>query len=368
MKYKRLSALIVFSLILNFATGNGQEKDRRKVITAIPQGKAVDSVTMKKIYEEVKTPYKYGIILRSDTAGDIVDCPSIFFYKGSWYMMYVANSKNKGYQTYLAQSNDLLNWKKLGRILSFTSPGKWDAWQDDGGVALCDYRWEGSHELMKYKGKYWMSYLGGAKQGYEPDPLAIGMAWTRKPDKIEEWKRIKQNPVLAPSQPDTRQFESATLYKSQVIYDESRSLGYSFIMYYNGKLKNGYERIGMAVSDDMISWRRYGSEPVVSNGEEKQSGISGDPQIVKIGDVWVMFYFGAFWKPRAFDTFACSYDLVNWTKWEGKHLIEPGEPYDKTYAHKPWVIKWNGIAYHFYCAVGNEGRVIAVATSKDLKK
>ena len=37
-----------------------------------------------------------------------------------------------------------------------------------------------------------------------------------------------------------------------------------------------------------------------------------------MGDLWVMFYFGAGWQPKAFDTFACSYDLVNWTKWEGR--------------------------------------------------
>jgi hypothetical protein len=30
-------------------------------------------------------------------------------------------------------------------------------------------------------------------------------------------------------------------------------------------------------------------------------------------------------------------------------------------------VKWNGVVYHFYCAVGDQGRVIAVATSKDLK-
>jgi len=31
------------------------------------------------------------------------------------------------------------------------------------------------------------------------------------------------------------------------------------------------------------------------------------------------------------------------------------------------VIKWNGVVYHFYNAVGSNGRVIALATSKDLK-
>jgi predicted GH43/DUF377 family glycosyl hydrolase len=73
------------------------------------------------------------------------------------------------------------------------------------------------------------------------------------------------------------------------------------------------------------------------------------------------------WKPGAFDTFACSRDLVHWTKWEGPHLIQSSEPWDKTFAHKPWLIKQDGVVYHFYCAVGNEGRAIALATSKDLR-
>jgi len=137
---------------------------------------------------------------------------------------------------------------------------------------------------------------------------------------------------------------------------------------YNGKHANCFERIGMAVSDDMVNWKRYGSGPVIASGEDPQRGISGDPQIARMGDVWVMFYFGAFWKPGAFDTFACSHDLVHWTKWEGQHLIQSSEPFDHQYAHKPWVVKWNGVVYHFYCAVGDQGRVLAVATSEDLRR
>jgi predicted GH43/DUF377 family glycosyl hydrolase len=124
----------------------------------------------------------------------------------------------------------------------------------------------------------------------------------------------------------------------------------------------------MAVSDDFVTWQRYGSEPVVDNAPGKPA-ITGDPQITKIGDVWVMFYFGFRWLKgtSAFDTFACSYDLVNWTQWDGEPLVKPSEPFDKTFAHKPWVMKHDGVVYHFYCAVGTEGRVIALATSKDLK-
>jgi predicted GH43/DUF377 family glycosyl hydrolase len=178
---------------------------------------------------------------------------------------------------------------------------------------------------------------------------------------------LANNPVLGPAQADARAFEKDTLFKSHIIRDPENKTGHPFVMFYNAR-QNGaaVERIGMAVSDDMIHWSRLGASHVLDNGDQR--GISGDPQLVRMGDLWVMFYFGAFWKPGAFDTFACSRDLVHWSKWTGPDLIAPSEPWDKEYAHKPWLIKHDGVVYHFYCAVGNEGRVIALATSKDLKK
>lgn len=174
--------------------------------------------------------------------------------------------------------------------------------------------------------------------------------------------------MLSPAQADTRDFEHTTLYKSAIIRDETRTLGAPFVMFYNGKAPPyGQEQIGLATSDDLRTWRRFGHGPVVNNVGAAPWAISGDPQVVKMGDVWVMFYFGAFWKPGAFDTFACSYDLIHWTKWDGPHLVAPSEPYDKQFAHKPWVLKHDGVVYHFYCAVGDQGRVIALATSEDLK-
>ena len=49
---------------------------------------------------------------------------------------------------------------------------------------------------------------------------------------------------------------------------------------------------------------------------------------------------------------------------DGPRLVEPSELWDKTFAHKPWVLKHDGVVYHYYCAVGNEGRCIALATSR----
>ena len=325
----------------------------------------IDAATMQRVYDEVKTPFKYGIVIRGET-NQFVDCPSVFRRDGKWFMMYVAITGKVGYETFLAESDDLLNWTKRGKILPFTQTG-WDAWQADGGLALMNPDWNGDHSVERFKGKYWLSYIGGAIQGYETDPLSMGVAWTKDPTKPVEWTRVKENPVLTPCDPDVREFERLTLYKSTIIRDKAKSLGAPFVMFYNAKFKNGYERIGMATSKDMVNWKRFGTNCVVANGEEKRNGITGDPQLVKMGDLWVMFYFGAGWKPKAFDTFAVSRDLVNWTKWEGPHLTEPSELWDATYAHKPWVLKHDGVVYHFYCAVSSEGRVIALATSKDLK-
>jgi hypothetical protein len=268
-----------------------------------------------------------------------------------------------GYETRLATSDDLLHWTPVGTVLPFRDSG-WDRWQADGSLSLVDPRWGGSLALQPWDGRYWISYFGGAKQGYEPDPLSAGLAFSRTPTAGTAWARLEENPVLSPGQTDARPFERATIYKSHVLWDKAESLGYPFVMYYNAKQQGPWvERIGMAVSRDMVHWARFGEEPVIDNGK----GISGDPQVVRMGDAWVMFYFGAGWKPGAFDTFAVSRDLVHWTKWTGEDLVSPSEPWDKTYAHKPWMLEHDGVVYHFYCAVGTEGRVIALATSKDLR-
>jgi predicted GH43/DUF377 family glycosyl hydrolase len=317
---------------------------------------------MERVFHEVSTPYKYGIVI-PEKDGKQVDCPRVFRTGGKWYMHYACMNE-VGYETHLAASDDLLHWQPLGKVLSFRDDG-WDRWQADGGIALIGTDWNGTYAPRKFDGKFWMSYIGGALKGYETDPLSIGMAWSRDPRRAGEWNRIAENPVLAPNQPDARDFERMTLYKSTVIHDGARRLGEPFVMYYNAKTKNGYERIGMAVSRDLVHWKRFGDGAVVVNGEERQRGISGDPQIVRMDDLWVMFYFGAGWEPKAFDTFAASRDLVHWTKWTGAHILDPSEPWDATYAHKPWLVKWKGTVYHFYCAVGDKGRAIAVATSRD---
>jgi predicted GH43/DUF377 family glycosyl hydrolase len=331
-----------------------------------------DSI-MQKVYNEVKTPYKYGLVVVPESDSKKIDCPSVFRKDKNWYMTYLVFD-GKGYETWLAESADLLHWQTKGRILSFSSDTSlWDANQKAGYIGLQDPQWGGSYALQSYDNKYWLSYFGGNAKGYEAGLLSMGIAYTTgDPATPHEWQRLPA-PVLSSKDADVRWWENKKQFKSTILWDKQKTTGHPFVMYYNAngdtaldnKKTRWYERIGMAVSDDMLHWKRFQTGPVVHH----RAGITGDPYIQKIDNVWVMFYFGAFWDDRkgAFNRFACSYDLVNWTDWTGDNLIESTTTFDERFAHKSFVVKHNGVVYHFYCAVNNKDqRGIAVATSKDL--
>jgi Predicted glycosylase len=331
----------------------------------------VPKEVMKKIYQEVKTPYKYGLVMVPENNGKRNDCPTIFRKNGKWYMSYF-EFDGRGYQTHLAESDDLLHWKKLGQIFPFGPKGAWDENQRGGYVSLVDIKWGGGYKVNKFNNKYWMSYIGGDTPGYEQGDLGIGIATTDDVTALKEWTPLPNNPIFTPNDKNVSWWDNMVQYKNLVIEDKKKVSGYRFLMYYNArgdsmktKEKRGAERIGLAVSNDMTHWQRYGKEPLLNH----HTGITGDAQIAQIGNVYVMFYFGAFWKPAAFERFACSHDLIHWTDWEGENLISPSEDFDMQFAHKPYVIKWKGIVYHFYNSVDkNDRRGIAVATSKDLGK
>jgi predicted GH43/DUF377 family glycosyl hydrolase len=326
-----------------------------------PSDREVSPERMEEVYQAIKTPCKYGVVFQHPDTTKMIDSPTIFREDDRWYMSYIVFN-GQGYETWLAVSDDLLQWEAQGKILPFTEGG-WDANQKAGYVSLVDTEWGGDYTVEKYNDKYWITYLGGNSRGYEAGILKTGLASSDNLTAIRPWHTYDR-PILSPEDEDTRWFENKTIYKSLVIRDEKLHTGHHFVMYYNAKGDTAdHESIGMAVSDDLLHWQRYGEDPLIT----RYQGICGDAQIARYEDLYIMFYFGAFWEPGAFERFACSYDLIHWTDWQGEHLIAPSEDYDRQYAHKPWVIQWEGVVYHFYNAVGDQGRVIALATSQDLR-
>lgn len=334
--------------------------------------KVVPQEVMKSIYNEVKTPYKYGLIMVPDSSKYKIDCPTIFKKNNEWIMTYIVFD-GRGYETWLAKSNNLLDWNVQGKIMQFSDSIDWDMNQKAGYPSLISYNWEKTPTIQQYDGKYWMSYFGGNSTGYEAGLLSIGIAYTDKdPTTVHEWNRLDHH-VMAPNDKTADWYDNSTMYKCFVIKDEEKVTGHNFVMYYNARgdsinPEKGAERISMAFSDDMVNWTRYKKNPLINH----HKGISGDAVIQKIDDVYVMFFFRANWpngKTVVYNSFYCSYDLKNWTEWNGPKLIEPSETYDNLFAHKAYVIKYNGVVYHFYNAVDQLGnRGIALATSKDLGK
>lgn len=351
-------------------------------ITAFAQ--KISKNVMQKIYDEVKTPYKYGMVVAPKDNYHQIDCPMVYREGNCWFMTYVVyNGKDgtdgRGYETWLATSDDLLQWKTLGRLLCYADKG-WDMNQRAGYPALIDWTWNGSYEMAKYKGRHWMSYFGGEGTGYEAirKPLNMGMASTKGDiTQAHPWE-TSSSPVLSINDKSAQWWEKLTHYKSTVYWDKKKTLGKPFVMFYNAgginpanQLKA--ERIGIALSSNMTSWRRLPlrtakrktGNPVFFH--EAPGIITGDAQIVKFPHYYVMFYFSAYNPERkynAYNTFAVSRDLVNWQDWEGADLVYPSKPYDDMFAHKSYVLKHQGVVYHFYCAVNHAGqRGIAVATS-----
>lgn len=336
----------------------------------------IPTSVMQRIYQEVRTPYKYGLVVAPTDNYHKIDCPTVFRVGDKWLMTYVVyNGKDgtdgRGYETWLASSDDLLHWKTEGRILSYKDNG-WDMNQRGGFPALIDWTWDGNYALGVFKGKHWMTYIGGHGTGYEAvrEPLHIGMAWTDGDiTQAHEWQS-GEKPLLSINDKDAQWWEKLTEYKSTIYEDPAKTLGHRFVMFYNAgginpanQLKA--ERIGIALSNDLKKWKRYGGNPVYYH--EAPGIITGDAQIVKKDSLYIMFYFSAYNPARkynAYNTFSVSRDLIHWQDWEGEDLIFPSKPYDEMFAHKSYVVKHDGVVYHFYCAVNNaQQRGIAVATS-----
>jgi predicted GH43/DUF377 family glycosyl hydrolase len=324
----------------------------------------MERTVLEKIYNQIKTPYKYGAVMKLD--GRMTDSPVVFKRDNKYYMSFISidSEAKTGYQTHIAESDDLLRWKVLGNIL--TETGEWDRAQSGGYAQLQDNLFGGSNELMTIDGQYLFAYLGGNLKGYETDPLSMGIATTPDFLTLDGYEKLPA-PILSGSDSDARPGETLTIYKADMIYDRKRTLGYPYVNAYNAKDDTHRESIFLAVSNDGIHWKRYGEKAVIPVTECKDSvKINGDPQIVLIDGYYVMLYF--IYEPGigAYNTFAVSDDLINWTKWDGNPLVKSELEWENVLAHKQWVIKENNVVYHYYCAVNRKERFIALATSQPM--
>lgn len=327
--------------------------------------------------EHLIPAYKYGkpVLTGSGVEGtynwQAVDCPTVFRHNGRFMMLHVGFD-GMGYQTALAESDDLLTWRTKGTILARGTNMDWDRMGMAGTSILMEKDLYGGNHLIKWQGKYWLLYHAYPDEGYENGPAEMGLAWTED-EELMDWHFVGE-PVF--SWRDGGEWENGGLYKGEMTLHEGK-----FYLFYNAKnLCEGLwtEQTGMAVSEDMIHWERPSLHPVVPVTKGAwDSQFASDPQVFwdSREKQWVMFYFGL-GNLSACDGIAVSRDLYHWEKFPAPILTIGGKgQLDSTYAHKPGVIYHDGALYHFYCASrpyqegdparrNNEFRCITVARTK----
>lgn len=300
-----------------------------------------------------------------------VDCPFVFYHNNEFYMMYIGFD-GKGYQTALATSKDLINWETKGIILSRDEKVRWDSVSIGGTWIIKNDNLFELPTLKKINGRYWLVYHSYPGYGYENGPAEIGLAWTDD-EELLKWNRLDE-PIL--SWKDGAEWEKGGLYKACIVENNG-----TYYMFYNAKnIEKGpwIEQTGVAMSKDLIHWERYQDNPVLRVTDNSwDSRFVSDPYVVRDRDLWIMFYYGYNYK-NAQNGIAFSKDLLHWVKYQEPILTHGKEgELDEIHAHKPAVVYYNGILYHFYCAVRkykagdiarnfNEFRSISVATSRPL--
>lgn len=293
------------------------------------------------------------------------DVPTVFQLSGDkkWYMTFIGFD-GKGYQSFIAESENLVDWSNKHLAMGYGPTGSFD----HGGVVLGAFLYENydikaPRKLKKHEGKYFSLYGAYPRQGgYELRPGYEGIASSENGLK---WKRAQDKPVLSVFQPDCAQWEKDCIYQPWLVEFDGR-----YLNFYNAA-NGGTEQLGLALSENLYLWKRYEHNPVIPNGppDSYNQNFSSDGKVFWDQDHWVMFFFGV-GRGGAHIMTAFSYDLYNWTVDPEPIYKSGGHPsgLDEKYAHKISLV-WNPdneTYYIFYNAVGNKGRGIGLITSKTL--
>jgi len=220
---------------------------------------------------------KYGAVLGPESdyeKGGGVEDPRLLQLRDRYYLTYTAYNK-KDAQLCLAQSMDMIHWKRLGVILP-AYKGKWNrGWTKSGAIVP-----------EKIAGKYWMYWLGTAED--KTDQMGLSSSAD-----LLHWNEETDEPILPPR---PGKFDSRVVEPGPppiVTRD-------GIVLIYNGADDHLVYRTGIAIFDRNDPRKvLYRSEQSVFEPEREWEKNGQVPNVVfvegmaKRGNEWLFYYGGA---------------------------------------------------------------------------
>jgi predicted GH43/DUF377 family glycosyl hydrolase len=219
---------------------------------------------------------KYGAVLSPETeyekAGGVED-PRLVQLRGRYYLTYTGYNK-KDAQLCLAESMDLIHWKRLGVILP-AYRGKWNrGWTKSGAIVP-----------EKIAGKYWMYWLGTTED--QTDQMGLSSSTD-----VLHWSEETDAPVLPRR---LGKFDSRVVEPGPppIVTPDG------IVLIYNGADDQLVYRTGIAVFDRNDPRKvLYRSEEPVFGPEREWEKIGQVPNVVFVEGMAkhgkdVLFYYGA---------------------------------------------------------------------------
>ena len=153
---------------------------------------------------------------------------------------------------------------------------------------------------------------------------------------------------------------------SQVRQVAVLSDGAEYKMWFDGVNLMDENQIGLATSDNGISWTKHLANPVLTGtiGAWDESGEHA-PFVMKENGIYKMWYEGSDGDVRRLG-YATSTNGIDWSKYAGNPILQPDPGgYDQEVVGHGTLLNDGGTYKLWYHAMGNEGCLIAYATSPD---
>ncbi len=260
---------------------------------------------------------------------DAVDAlnPSVVLHGGIFYNLY-SGYDGRTWHTGLAVSHDGIHWEKRGKVLS-PDPDTWEG----------DYIAANGH-LGMAGGEFYYWYQAG-------DPPRIGLARSRDAFK---WEKLPE-PVLGVGPRGA--WDERGVGDPYVV-----EVGSRFYLYYLGQDRARRQRLGVAVSEDGVRWRKLRSNPVLELGPPgafDEAGL-GEPAVWAFGGRYWMLYTGRDRAERRRLGLAVSVDGVHWERASRGAALAGSEPWNAEVVCDATVLPAGGASFHVWFGGGDRPR------------